>query len=884
MEDDLIPVEDPNLIAQLEQPQSMINKGAAGGGDPKAQESERTAAFLATRVAGGLATLNGLSSGAKRPGIAQEAVRGIFGDTAANLITGTDRQRAEAAQVDILDAALTLGTGAAYNKEQLEGYRKSYFPQIGDSDATVADKQQRLGVLLQAARTKAGSAAPQIDAALKQAGFAAAPAEDLSKVPVGSEGVFGAEISAQKKKDDEYIAAVQAAFDAGGGLPELNAIADKFGQSHWDGNETLQKAIQDRAQGRRGVFGAIERAPVDVSADRGASELGDDIKAFARGLPAVVGLDDELLAAADVVLDGKGWQESLDYNRAVRDYDEKNNFWARLGGSMAAGAFIPSGVAGAGTRAALSAARTGVGREAALLAGARGAGVRAAQEGAALGGAYGVGATDGSLTDRLGGGLASAAVGAAVGAPLGYGGSRLATRGGGQQALTEGQDVMAAMDRQGITPFAPDVGGNITRLATAGTAQTLGGVGPIRRAAQTTIDDAQGVRDRVASSFGVIANPESAGETARAGARSFIARTSARGNGLYTAAERAAGQSRVETPEALRILDDEIVRLAETPAGSEGLERLQGLREALSAPNTVRGLRNMRTALRDQFETAGLRNSNLERIANRVVDAAADDIVGGLQAQGLDNAARAYRVADRYWRNRLATIDEAIEPVLGNANNPKSGEQVMQSLKQAMAGNNRRFGNFIEALPPQERGTVRASLIAGLGRATKGQQDETGEAFSLATFLTNWNEIGASAKRTLFGDEARAALNDLAIVARGAKQSQRFANTSNTGAAVTTSALGAAALTGPGVLFAAKALAGQYAAGRLLASPRFARWVARMPANPNPTQGRAYIGRLSRIARSEPAIANEVLDLQRRLVDAFSQAPTRAAAGQEEGQ
>jgi hypothetical protein len=293
----------------------------------------------------------------------------------------------------------------------------------------------------------------------------------------------------------------------------------------------------------------------------------------------------------------------------------------------------------------------------------------------------------------------------------------------------------------------------------------------------------------------------------------------------------------------------------------------------------------MRTALRDQFETAGLRNSNLERIANRVVDAASDDIVGGLQAQGLDQAARAYRVADRYWRNRLATIDDAIEPILGNANNPKSGEQIVQSLKQAMAGNNRRFASFIEALPPQERGTVRASLISGLGRATKSQQDEMGEVFSLGTFLTHWNDIGASAKRTLFGDEARAALNDLALVARGAKQSQRFANTSNTGAAVTTSALGAAALTGPGILFAAKALAGQYAAGRLLASPRFARWIARMPANPNPTQGRAYIGRLARIARAEPAIANDVFDLQRRLVEAFAQSPSRAAAsGQEEQQ
>ncbi|QPQ55601.1 hypothetical protein IC614_03085 [Allosphingosinicella flava] len=872
MEDDLIPVDDPNLIAQLEQPQSAINKAAAGGGDPKAQESERKTATLATRLAGGLSILNEVGEAGQSPGAFTETIRSIAGDTAANFLTGADRQRVENAQLDILDAGLTLGTGAAYNREQLEGFRRSYFPQLGDSEAAIKDKKKRLGLLIEAAKIGAGSASPQIEQALKKAGFS---------VQAGDKLVFGdEEMSPYKEQDDKYIAAIQTAFNNGADLAALNVIADQYGQTHWDGNEDLQKAFAERERGVAGIFGAIERPTPDITDARGQSGIGDTIKALARGVPATIGLDDELLAASDVVLNGDSWNEALDYNRAIRDHDEENNFWARLTGSLAAGLLIPSGVAGAGKGAATAMLRAGAGREAAVLAGARAAGVRGAQEGAALGGVYGLGATDGDIGDRLIGAAGGAALGGATGGLINYGGSRAMASAGRPTPPTDGQEVLAAMERQNIVPFPADVGGAKTRRATSMIAGTIGGASSIVSGANRTLDSAKAVRDRVASSFGVILNPEAAGETARRGAKSFIARTSTRGNGLYHAAESAAGQAKVETPNALRILDDEIARLSETPGGSEGLAKLGELRDALSEPNTVRGLRNMRTALRDQFSTNGLRNTNLERIANRVVDAAADDIVAGLQQQGLDGAARAYRTADRYWRNRLQTIDEAIEPILGNANNPKSGEQIVQSLKGAMAGNNRRFARFMESLPPQERGAVRASLISGLGRATKGSQDETGEAFSLSTFLTHWNDIGESAKRTLFGDEGRAALNDLAIVARGSKEATKYANHSNSGSNVGNLLTGATGLGGLPLM--AKVLAGQYAAGRLLASPKFARWIARMPKNPKPTEGRAYIGRLSRIARSEPAIANDVLDLQRRLVDAFSQTPTRAAASQEE--
>lgn len=127
-------------------------------------EGERTAGFLTTRLRDALSTIERVGKEnpeAMRPTFGAEAVRGIFGETAANAMTSPERQQIEAAQIDALDAALTLGTGAAYTREQLDGYRKSYFPQLGDSDATVADKERRREILFRSATIKAGRAAPK---------------------------------------------------------------------------------------------------------------------------------------------------------------------------------------------------------------------------------------------------------------------------------------------------------------------------------------------------------------------------------------------------------------------------------------------------------------------------------------------------------------------------------------------------------------------------------------------------------------------------------------------------------------------------------------------------------------------------------------------------
>jgi hypothetical protein len=53
----------------------------------------------------------------------------------------------------------------------LEGYRKSYFPQLGDAESTVADKAARLNNVIEAARIAAGRAAPEAAAPAAPGGW-----------------------------------------------------------------------------------------------------------------------------------------------------------------------------------------------------------------------------------------------------------------------------------------------------------------------------------------------------------------------------------------------------------------------------------------------------------------------------------------------------------------------------------------------------------------------------------------------------------------------------------------------------------------------------------------------------------------------------------------
>lgn len=164
---------------------------AAGAG---ASESERIAGYNAGRAlaaAQRIATAVKEDPEATAPGMG-EAFTNLFVDP--NLIRSEERQRVSAAQREMIDALLTLATGAAYNKEQLEGQMESYVPRWTDKEGTRADKRAALLDLIENAKVKAGrSWTPEMDAAfealLTEQPAAAAGGEDVdTNNPLLSDG------------------------------------------------------------------------------------------------------------------------------------------------------------------------------------------------------------------------------------------------------------------------------------------------------------------------------------------------------------------------------------------------------------------------------------------------------------------------------------------------------------------------------------------------------------------------------------------------------------------------------------------------------------------------------------------------------------------------
>jgi hypothetical protein len=99
-----------------------------------------------------------------------------------------------------LDALLYLATGAAYNKEQLEGQMESYIPAYSDEPETIESKRERLAQLVMDAKTRAGRAwTPKLDEAANTLFGSTAAATDTkapaTKAPATTSTASGVKVS-----------------------------------------------------------------------------------------------------------------------------------------------------------------------------------------------------------------------------------------------------------------------------------------------------------------------------------------------------------------------------------------------------------------------------------------------------------------------------------------------------------------------------------------------------------------------------------------------------------------------------------------------------------------------------------------------------------------
>jgi hypothetical protein len=609
-----------------------------------------------------------------------------------------------------------------------------------------------------------------------------------------------------------------------------------------------------------------------------------------------VGGADELQGAVNALgqsLRGGGSFSDLygvnrDAARIYRDFQQQTHPFYYAGGQLAGSAALP----GFGARSPLELARLG----------------------AAYGGAYGFNSGQGGIGNRLGNAVEGAAAGGATGYAvpefLGAGnfGRSLAERNAALRPPhamdAEAEGAMMRQSQIDTARGAQDLGIQMPRFVAGGpTAQRFGamadqsqfGTPAIRRGAKAMLDQSEAARDKIARSVGNILDPESMGDAAITGAKAINAANKGDAGRLYTKADELNGGTRYPLPRAAAELDRQIAELSDTPGGAAPaiLKTFEDVRAKLDGEWSPEGINRMRTSLSNRFVESGMSPGDASRRARSVVDAAQADIMQGMRAAGKDGAASVLRQASQKWAENEQLKERVIQPILG-INREKTGAEVARGLTTAFKNNPNRAKQFMAAMPDDQARDIRASVIAQMGNPGSGAQDVEGKAFSLATFLTHWNDI-KHVRNGLFDPQTIGALNKLANIAERAKTAGHVENHSNTGGIGIALMTGGPALSAPALLAtghvkeAALAVVtsiglalAQHGGATLLASPNFARKLAQTPMETKAAQ-QFWSGRwVQKLAATNPEIREPLMRFQQRLLANDNFAPSLSANPNEE--
>lgn len=141
----------------------------------KTTEPERTASGYLQRMQESEKLMAAVSAGQK-PGILESTAATLpgVGKMLSNVARSPERQQYRQAQEDWVRAKLRKESGAVIADEEMDREIRVYFPQIGDGDDVIAQKERARKVAMNAMRTSAGRAmaeAPVPERTIKRTGI-----------------------------------------------------------------------------------------------------------------------------------------------------------------------------------------------------------------------------------------------------------------------------------------------------------------------------------------------------------------------------------------------------------------------------------------------------------------------------------------------------------------------------------------------------------------------------------------------------------------------------------------------------------------------------------------------------------------------------------------
>ncbi len=364
-----------------------------------------------------------------------------------------------------------------------------------------------------------------------------------------------------------------------------------------------------------------------------------------------------------------------------------------------------------------------------------------------------------------------------------------------QKPATPSQASARAAGDLGITPSL-GMTGKTGAMAAAALEKVPFAATKIAKDAERAVGEIESVfKSNVARTGGAV-SPDAAGSALQSGLRVAVKAFETRSKYLFDkVAERLPKGAKVYLSATTAAIGRTKEYFANNPllAQKLGLNEWDGvIAEAGKNGISWQAVRQLRTQIGEAIGTnrGALKDEDIGRL-KAIYGALTEDM--GKTAERIGGGAfGTWKAANNHYKSGATRIERSLDKTI-SAENPERAFEAFTALTKADRASSDvfRMREIKAALPEDDWNTVSASIVDRLGRARTGQQNADGDAFSPATFLTEWNKMSEEAKRILLPEDVRLELGQLAKVAERAKAGGAERNASNTGTVV----VGAAALT-----------------------------------------------------------------------------------------
>lgn len=355
------------------------------------------------------------------------------------------------------------------------------------------------------------------------------------------------------------------------------------------------------------------------------------------------------------------------------------------------------------------------------------------------------------------------------------------------------------------------------------------------------------------------------------GVDSYIEKFKSESSELYDELWEAMPQdTRVHLPETKGLLDEITTKFKDDQAFEEilGSKKLNTFKKAVdeSADGVTMGtLKVLRTSIGSQLENANLIDDAAGAELKKLYGALSDDLELAALKQG-DEAYSKWEAANSFYREGRDVIDNVLQPTVKGGVAERVYSKIFGQEGQVLRKPNLdEISNLMDAMPDSAKKDIEGEFVRRMGLASPGVQDETGELFSPARFLTNWNRLSDGVKDKVFGKQSREALENLSTISATIKDRAKVANTSGTAAPIIGFTLLMDALGGSGGAATTAALS-SIGAAKLMTNKSFVKWLTKTASEDATAEtfGR-NLGLLYSMAEAQPAIRSEIYQYAKAL-------------------